>query len=301
MPQKGRFRRGQFPRHRGRADGGAKARCRTLPALFDRIDSLPVVAQTPLPGLTPRRPTRCRAGIPARNCWQSNSRCRPRHPVFRWSIGTPTMPIGPHDHNLTPPTAMLRHFLNKRLRLYLDFIVNLVDVRDVASGLVLAMERGQVGHRYILGGESIPLKQILQSMSAISGRRSLDIAVPGAIAAKAAAVLEFIADHVTRPTAIGDRRRGQDRAAGDGTVDRKGQARTGLRAAPDRARPAGDHRLSSRDLRPSASGPDPRYLPGSPRPCHLRRRRNQDYSSTCRTIQILRFSGVAGPPPGPRS
>jgi dihydroflavonol-4-reductase len=113
-------------------------------------------------------------------------------------VGTPTMPIGPHDHNLTPPTAMLRHFLNKRLRLYLDFIVNLVDVRDVASGLVLAMERGQVGHRYILGGESIPLKQILQTVSEISGRRSLHIAVPGVVAGKAAAVLEFIADHVTR-------------------------------------------------------------------------------------------------------
>jgi len=113
-------------------------------------------------------------------------------------VGTPTMPIGPHDHNLTPPTAMLRHFLNKRLRLYLDFIVNLVDVRDVASGLVLAMERGQVGHRYILGGESIPLKQILQTVSEISGRRSIHIAVPGAIAGKAAAMLEFIADHVTR-------------------------------------------------------------------------------------------------------
>jgi dihydroflavonol-4-reductase len=113
-------------------------------------------------------------------------------------VGTPTMPIGPHDHNLTPPTAMLRHFLNKRLCLYLDFIVNLVDVRDVASGLVLAMERGQVGHRYILGGESTPLRQILQTMSEISGRRSLHIAVPAAVAGKAAAVLEFIADHVTR-------------------------------------------------------------------------------------------------------
>jgi len=113
-------------------------------------------------------------------------------------VGTPTMPIGPHDHNLTPPTAMLRHFLNKRLRLYLDFIVNLVDVRDVAAGLVLAMERGQVGHRYILGGESIPLKKILQTVSEISGRRSLHIAVPGPIAGKAAAALEFIADHVTR-------------------------------------------------------------------------------------------------------
>ena len=80
---------------------------------------------------------------------------------FPLVIGTPTMPIGPHDHNLTPPTAMLRHFLHGRVQMYLDFIVNMVDVRDVAAGLVLAMERGRVGHRYILGGESISLKKIL--------------------------------------------------------------------------------------------------------------------------------------------
>jgi nucleoside-diphosphate-sugar epimerase len=112
-------------------------------------------------------------------------------------IGTPTMPIGPHDHNITPPVAMLQHFLGKRLQLYLDFMVNLVDVRDVAAGLVLAMERGQVGHRYILGGESIPLKQVLRVVAANSGRRHLRVPVPGGIAQRAAAMLEFIADHVT--------------------------------------------------------------------------------------------------------
>src|SRR6202008_2307713 len=89
---------------------------------------------------------------------------------FPLVIGTPTMPIGPHDHNLTPPTAMLQHFLHARLQLYLDFVVNLVDVRDVATGLILAMERGQIGQRYILGGESIPLKKILQLTAMISGR-----------------------------------------------------------------------------------------------------------------------------------
>ena len=117
---------------------------------------------------------------------------------FPLVIGTPTMPIGPHDHNLTPPTAMLRQFLHGRVQLYLDFIVNLVDVRDVAAGLVLAMERGQVGHRYILGGESISLSKILKLMTTISGRRSLAIPVPGKIAEAAAAMLEFVADHVTR-------------------------------------------------------------------------------------------------------
>jgi dihydroflavonol-4-reductase len=116
---------------------------------------------------------------------------------FPLVIGTPTMPIGPHDHNLTPPTAMLRHFLSGRVQLYLDFIVNLVDVRDVAAGLILAMEHGRIGHRYILGGESISLKKILQLMATISGRSYISIPVPGRVAELSAAALEFISDHVT--------------------------------------------------------------------------------------------------------
>jgi dihydroflavonol-4-reductase len=116
---------------------------------------------------------------------------------FPLVIGTPTMPIGPHDHNLTPPTAMLKQFLHGRIQMYLDFIVNLVDVRDVATGLILAMERGQTGQRYILGGESISLKKILRLMETISGRHTLAIPVPGKIAEMAAGMLEFISDHVT--------------------------------------------------------------------------------------------------------
>ncbi len=116
---------------------------------------------------------------------------------FPLVIGTPTMPIGPHDHNLTPPTAMLRQFLHGRVQMYLDFIVNMVDVRDVATGLILTMERGQTGQRYILGGESMSLKRILKLMAEISGRRTLAIPVPGRIAEAAAGMLEFVADHIT--------------------------------------------------------------------------------------------------------
>jgi dihydroflavonol-4-reductase len=81
--------------------------------------------------------------------------------------------------------------------MYLDFIVNLVDVRDVAAGLILTMERGQIGHRYILGGESISLKKILKLMATISGRRYLSIPVNGRVAEAAAAMLEFFSDHIT--------------------------------------------------------------------------------------------------------
>jgi len=155
---------------------------------------------------------------------------------FPLVIGTPTMPIGPHDHNLTPPTAMLQHFLHARVQLYLDFIVNLVDVRDVASGLILAMERGQIGQRYILGGESIPLKKILQLMATISGRRSLSIAVPGRLAEISAKMLELISDHVTRrpPTGTAEGVRIAMRAT-DLSIDK---ARRELGYAPRPVEPA---------------------------------------------------------------
>ncbi|CCD95589.1 putative NAD dependent epimerase/dehydratase family protein [Bradyrhizobium sp. ORS 375] len=113
-------------------------------------------------------------------------------------VGTPTMPIGPHDSNLTPPSQMLRHFLDSRVQLYLDFIVNLVDVRDVAAGLILAMERGKVGDRYVFGGESLRLSRILALMATISGRKHVAIAVPGGFAELSAGMLEFISDRLTK-------------------------------------------------------------------------------------------------------
>jgi nucleoside-diphosphate-sugar epimerase len=71
-------------------------------------------------------------------------------------------------------------------------------VRDVAGGLILAMERGKAGHRYILGAESIPLKNVLQLIAEISDRRSTLVPVPAPIAKGAAAMMELIADRVTR-------------------------------------------------------------------------------------------------------
>lgn len=116
-------------------------------------------------------------------------------------VGCPTMPIGPHDHNVTPPTAMLQYFLQRgSLQIYLDFIVNFVDVRDVATGLILAMEKGRVGHRYVLGGDSLRLRQILALMASISGRRKVFVPLPGPLAELAASIIELTADYVTRRT-----------------------------------------------------------------------------------------------------
>jgi dihydroflavonol-4-reductase len=118
-------------------------------------------------------------------------------------IANPTMPIGPHNGNLTPPTLMLQYFLSRRVQIYVDFIMNLVDVRDVAMGLLLAMERGQTGQRYILGGENISLKKFLAIVGVISGRSALRIPIPAVVAQTTAAVLEFIADHVTHKVPAG--------------------------------------------------------------------------------------------------
>ena len=84
-------------------------------------------------------------------------------------IVNPTVPIGPGDRNLTPPAAMLSMFLNGQSPAFLDCVLNLVDVRDVAAGMVLAAERGRTGERYILGGENVALRDLLMPAGADIG------------------------------------------------------------------------------------------------------------------------------------
>jgi dihydroflavonol-4-reductase len=112
-------------------------------------------------------------------------------------IASPTMPIGPHYGNLTPPTLMLQYFLKRRIQIYFDFVLNLVDVRDVATGLHLAMKRGQNGHRYVLGGEAISLRKVLDAIQAVSGRKAWALPIPAKFAQVSAAAMEFVSDHAT--------------------------------------------------------------------------------------------------------
>jgi len=117
-------------------------------------------------------------------------------------VANPTIPIG-LTQSMTPPTLMLQYFMRRRVQLYFDFMLNLVDVRDVAAGLLLVMQRGQDGQRYVLGGENIPLRKLLEILATISGRKTMRIPLPCGLAQCAAAACEFMADHVTRrpPTA----------------------------------------------------------------------------------------------------
>jgi nucleoside-diphosphate-sugar epimerase len=97
---------------------------------------------------------------------------------------------------------MLQYFLSRRIQFYLDFVVNLVDVADVAEGLMLAMERGRNGERYILGGENISLKKLLLILAKRGRRKAIPIPVSAGLAHMIAAAVEFTAAYVThRPPA----------------------------------------------------------------------------------------------------
>lgn len=118
-------------------------------------------------------------------------------------IVNPTLPIGPGDHNLTPPTKMLLGFLNGRTPAYLECRFNLVDVRDVARGHLLAAARGRIGERYILGHENLALSELLAMIEELTGLAMPRRRIPYAMAYAVAAASEFLADHVLHrpPTA----------------------------------------------------------------------------------------------------
>jgi dihydroflavonol-4-reductase len=97
-------------------------------------------------------------------------------------ILNPTTPIGAGDAKPTPTGRIVVDFLNRKFPAYVDTGLNLVDVSEVARMHVVALERGTPGERYILGGENLTLKQILDRMSAITGLPSPTIKVPHAVA-----------------------------------------------------------------------------------------------------------------------
>jgi dihydroflavonol-4-reductase len=97
-------------------------------------------------------------------------------------ILNPTTPIGAGDAKPTPTGRIIVDFLNKKFPAYVDTGLNLVDVDEVARMHVVALDRGAPGERYILGGENLTLKQILDRMSAITGLPSPTMKVPHSVA-----------------------------------------------------------------------------------------------------------------------
>jgi dihydroflavonol-4-reductase len=111
-------------------------------------------------------------------------------------ILNPTTPIGPNDAKPTPTGRIFVDFLNRKFPAYVDTGLNLVDVSEVARAHVIALTKGQPGRRYILGGENLTLKQILDKMSAITGIPSPTVEIPFAIAATYAFFEEWITSRI---------------------------------------------------------------------------------------------------------
>jgi dihydroflavonol-4-reductase len=111
-------------------------------------------------------------------------------------ILNPTTPIGPNDAKPTPTGRIFVDFLNGKFPAYVDTGLNLVDVSEIARAHVLALTKGTPGRRYILGGENLTLKQILDKMSAITGIPSPTLEIPFAIAATYAFFEEWITGRI---------------------------------------------------------------------------------------------------------
>lgn len=114
-------------------------------------------------------------------------------------IVNPTMPIGPGDFLLTPPTRMILGFLNGTTPAFLDCDFNLVDARDAALGHLLAAEQGRVGERYILGHENLNLGHLLAELERLTGLSMPRHRVPYWLAYISALVSEGIANLTKRP------------------------------------------------------------------------------------------------------
>jgi dihydroflavonol-4-reductase len=93
-------------------------------------------------------------------------------------IVNPSTPVGPRDVKPTPTGRMVVEAAMGRMPAFVDTGLNLVHVDDVAAGHLLALERGRVGERYILGGQNASLRELLAAIAALSGRRAPTLSLP---------------------------------------------------------------------------------------------------------------------------
>src|SRR6202521_2491872 len=104
----------------------------------------------------------------------------------------PTTPVGEQDVKPTPTGRIVVDFLKRKFPAYVETGLNLVDVRECALGHIAALEKGKPGERYILGGENLTLKQILDKLGKITGLPSPKVKLPYIFAFAAGVVDEAI-------------------------------------------------------------------------------------------------------------
>ena len=111
-------------------------------------------------------------------------------------VVNPTTPVGERDIKPTPTGRIILDFLKKKFPAYVDTGLNLVDVQECARGHVAALEKGRSGERYILGGENLTLKQILDKLAAITGLPSPKVKVPYVMALATGVVDELVTGRI---------------------------------------------------------------------------------------------------------
>ena len=113
-------------------------------------------------------------------------------------VVNPTTPVGEQDIKPTPTGRIIVDFLKKKFPAYVDTGLNLVDATECARGHVAAYEKGRSGERYILGGENLTLKQILDKLAAITGLPSPSIRVPYIVALATGVVDELFTGRILK-------------------------------------------------------------------------------------------------------
>ena len=107
-------------------------------------------------------------------------------------IVNPTTPIGERDIKPTPTGRIVLDFLKRKFPAYVETGLNLVDATECARGHIQALEKGRSGERYILGGENLTLKQILDRLAAITGLKSPTLKLPYVFAFATGVVDEMV-------------------------------------------------------------------------------------------------------------
>ncbi len=107
-------------------------------------------------------------------------------------IVNPTTPIGERDIKPTPTGRIVLDFLKRKFPAYVETGLNLVDATECARGHIQALEKGRTGERYILGGENLTLKQILDRLAAITSLPSPTVKLPYIFALAAGVVDEMV-------------------------------------------------------------------------------------------------------------
>jgi dihydroflavonol-4-reductase len=114
------------------------------------------------------------------------------------TIVMPTFPLGPRDRVPTPTGRLVLDYLNGRVPGYVDTTLNVAHVDDVAAGHVLALEQGDVGRSYILGGENYALQHLLEVLAACTGLPRAKLHVPRSLSLGVAHVSEFVEGRLLR-------------------------------------------------------------------------------------------------------